>query len=190
MTFRGDVTMRRMVLAAVAALSLGACSGTSNLQGLSMSLMAVTPGQSLPYGQFAEACGTTPERLGTRIAAASGFELYDTAPRSTGLRTHYVTGFNDGCPRQFTAALAMFGDVETHESLRYGANSGAPFSATDRAYEQVRGCGRPGAACGSLGGVARGTTFLTVYRAFASSADWADVLLSGGEVVAVDFDGG
>ena len=66
-----------------------------------------------------------------------------------------------------------------------------PFSATDRAYEQVRGCGSPGAACGgAVDRVGRGTTFLTVYRAFESSADWADVLLSGGEVVAMDFDGG
>ncbi len=182
--------MMRTGLAALCAVTLGACSGavSPNVAGLAMTLVAVAPGQNLPYGEFATSCETPDADLGTRIATAAGFELYDTQPQSTTLRTHYLTGFNDGCPRQFTAALALFGDVATHEALRYGDGGGA-FTPTDAAYEQVRGCGSAGQACESgLEGVAQQTAFLTVYRAFGSSGDWADVLLSGGEIVAMDFE--
>lgn len=148
----------------------------------------------LPYGELRTVCGLSSRNLGREVESASGYAVHDTAPGSTAPRTHYITGFSDGCARQFTAALALFGDIGTHEIVRYGtADGGLEYTETDHAYEEIKAafCGvRAGRPCGArLERLARRTTFLTVYERFGSSPVWADILLHDGTVAAMDFKG-
>jgi len=152
----------------------------------------VAPGTILPYGQIATVCGLSDSALGTVVEQASGYVVHDTAASSVAQRTHYITGFPDGCARQFTAALALFGDVGTHEVVRYMSGAAArPYSATDTAYEQLKadvcrvGAGEP---CGpALDRLARRTVFITVYETFGTNPTWGDILLHDGAVLAVNF---
>ena len=169
---------------------LGGFGGTGG-DGAAVSVADASPGQVLPFGQMAVACGLSTRDLGREVERASGYRVYDTNPRTTAPRTHYVTGFSDGCARQFTAALAIFGDIGTHEIVRYGtADGGLPYSETDNAYERIKAqvCGaRTGQRCGArLDSFARRTTFLTIYQGFGSGAAWVDVLLHDGDVAAID----
>ena len=82
--------------------------------------------------------------LGTPTEELAGYAIHDTAPGTTAPRTHYVTGFRDGCPRQVTAALALFGDPVTHETYRYRTSS-RPYGPVDTAYEAIK----PRVAAGS-----------------------------------------
>ena len=151
---------------------LAACQSTlpPGVVPSAMALVPVSPGQTLPFGQLARACEVDRSALGTRIETAEGYELYDSAPGQTAPRTHYITGFADGCPRQVTGGLAMFGDTETHAALL--AAGGLPRSRLD---DLAAGLGN-----------ARRTVFVTVYRGF-GGGEFGDVLLSGGEVVAAEF---
>ncbi len=155
--------------------------------------MDVAPGMTVPFGQLARVCGAQPARTATLVDKAArkgrGYALYDTAPDSTGPRTFYVTGFSDSCPRQFTAALAMFGDPAFHEQLRYGLPADEyPYSTTDKAYETLKrrvcnvGRTKP---CGTrIDRLSRNTTFISAYENFTDNARWADMLLHDGAVLA------
>ncbi len=149
---------------------------------------AAAPGAALPFGEVATACGTREAALGTRIEELAGYAIHDTAPGSTAPRTHFVTGFSDGCPRQVTAALAVFGDPLTHETSRYRTSS-RPYGPVDDAYEalKARVCGVPaGQPCGAaMGRLAADTAFLSLYPEFGGEA-YSDVLFHAGEVVAAD----
>ncbi|MEQ9260430.1 MAG: hypothetical protein RIG84_15195 [Roseovarius sp.] len=152
-------------------------------------------GTRLPYGRVAKLCGVPPRKLGKQVAAYPErnpiHRLYDSAPGSTEPRTLYLTGFDDGCVRQFTAALAMFGSVEMHEQLRYGLPAEVqPYSDTDRAYEKIKRqvCGKPRRQpCGAkLPMLERDTVFVSVYERFEGSASWSNLLLHRGDLVAQD----
>ncbi len=149
------------------------------------------PGTALSFGVIATVCGIDASDMGTLVASASGYGVYDTDPTSTGLRTQYITGFADDCARQFTAALAIFGDIPTHEIVRYSGTADAGYSTTDRAYETIKAsyCGVGARTpCGArLEALSQRTTFLTIYRAFGTADGFADILLSDGEVIADDF---
>jgi hypothetical protein len=150
----------------------------------------VAPGTVLPYGQVATVCGVPTSAMGTIVGQAAGYTLYDTASNTIALRTHYITGMTDGCARQFTAALALFGDLPTHEMIRYQpTNADIPFSATDVAYEELKGsiCGAAsGQPCGNaIDRFARNTAFVTVYETFGTNPEWSEVLLHAGDVIAV-----
>ena len=153
-----------------------------------LALPAATPGAALAFGQVATACGTPDSAMGPAIEAAAGYAIHDADPTATGPRTHYLTGFSDGCPRQVTAALAVMGDPVTHETFRYESTD-APFDATDTAYEQVKAqvCGVPsGTPCGgATDRLTADTAFVTLYPVFGGQ-DSIDLLLHAGEVVAVD----
>ena len=150
-------------------------------------------GQALPYGKVGRVCEAKGKKLGAKIekfpARGRGYTLYDTIPNSTAQRTFYVTGFADGCPRQFTASLAMFGAPSMHEQLRYGQPSDAfPYTATDSAYETIKRqvCGvakrKP---CGSrIKRLEKDTVFISTYERFGGAARWSDILLHDGDVVA------
>lgn len=150
----------------------------------------VAPGTNLPYGEVATVCGLSNSDMGTRIGEASGYSLYDSGGDASVGRTHYLTGFKDGCARQFTAALAMFGDLETHELMRYGAMKDLPYGEADATYERIKGevCGvASGQPCGSkLRGFSRNATFVTVYETFGTNPEWTNILLYNGQVAAVD----
>jgi len=147
-------------------------------------------GDPVPYGKIAVVCDA-PRRPGTKTANGGGFTLYDSAPGSTGMRAHYITGFDDRCARQFSAALAMTGDIRIHEFHRYLQQTKAAYNATDVAYEDTKsrfcrvGRGKP---CGSrIDAFARTTVFVTAYRTFGSQPEWVEILLHDGDVAAIDF---
>ncbi|MCI5112244.1 MAG: hypothetical protein MRY75_16990 [Marivita sp.] len=158
----------------------------------------VAKGTQLPYGVLARVCDLSTRELGTRVErypdGRSTYELYDSQPGNVAPHTFYLTGFDDGCVRQFTAALAMFGSPETHEQLRYGLPSKVqPYSATDAAYETLKsricrvGTGKP---CGSsMSRLARDTAFVSVYETFGSNPEWKTILLHDGEVIETDIRG-
>lgn len=153
----------------------------------------VSPLTPLPFGEVGRTCGLSRSDLGTRIASVSGFEVYDTFPNSTAPRPHYITGFDDRCARQFTAALVLTGDVGTHEIVRYqGSGRNLPYTSTDDAYETIKAqfCGvSRGQPCGNrIDALARSTTFVTAYERFDSSPVWADILLHDGNFVAVSVE--
>ncbi|TMM51557.1 hypothetical protein [Sulfitobacter sabulilitoris] len=153
----------------------------------------VPPGTVLPYGTVARVCGARGAKLGKKVekfpTRGRGYTLHDTFPNSTAPRTFYVTGFSDGCPRQFTASLALFGAPSMHEKLRYGRPGDAyPYSATDSAYEDIKRdvCGaakrKP---CGSrIKRLERNTVFISTYERFGGTSRWSDILLHDGEVMA------
>jgi len=152
------------------------------------------PDRVLAFGEMARVCDLPRSKRGQEVGKSGGFRLYDTVPDTTGQRTHYITGFGDGCARQFSAALVLFGSPLAHEAARYDPlNKDIPYSETDAAYEtikrQVCRVGR-GTPCGArMDQLARSTVFLTAYERFESSPVWADILIHEGTVVAMDRKG-
>ncbi|WP_152612943.1 hypothetical protein [Tateyamaria sp. ANG-S1] len=158
--------------------------------------MDVAPGMMVPFGQIARNCDATPARSGAVVDKAAGkgrgYVLYDTAPDSTAPRTFYVTGFADNCPRQFTAALALFGEPAFHEQLRYGLPAEEyPYSTTDEAYEKLKrkvcNVGRNKPCSGRIDRLSRNTTFISAYENFTDNGRWADMLLYDGVVLAASL---
>lgn len=150
-------------------------------------------GSVVAFGKVGRVCEARSKPLGQKVAKSEGrgqtYTIYDTAPGATTPRTFYVTGFSDRCPRQFTAALAMFGAPSMHESLRYGRPSDIhPYSETDKAYEQVKRsvCRVPaGKPCGAkIDVLERDTVFISTYERFTNNGRWADLLVHGGAVLA------
>ncbi|WP_334061075.1 hypothetical protein [Limimaricola cinnabarinus] len=190
--------MRPMRLAPVicALILLAACEagpggGSASLSTPPPDTREIAPGATLPFGEVAKVCGLSKRALGTPVATEAGFTLYDTAANSTARRTQYLTGFDDGCARQFTAALALFGDVSVHETTAYGA--GVAHGPIAMAYEEVKRqiCGVPkGQPCGAATDrLARNTSFLTAYAAFGASGRHADMLLHDRRVLAMGVEG-
>lgn len=156
-------------------------------------------GTVLPYGVVKPICGVSKGQMGKVVAKYPDrrptYKVYDSEPGNAGAHTFYVTGFDDGCARQFTASLAMFGSVEMHESLRYGLPAKVqPYSVTDKAYETVKSrvCGVPRKTpCGKrVDRLADDTVFLSIYERFGGNAQWENLLLHAGKVVAQDKKGG
>ncbi|MCT4556061.1 MAG: hypothetical protein N4A53_15360 [Pelagimonas sp.] len=155
----------------------------------------VGPGQTLPYGQVARLCGVSARKLGKRAETypklGNRYTLYDSQPEATGPRNFYLTGFDDGCARQFTAALVLFGTPEIYEQIHYGAPSDTqPKAATDKAYDRLKsricGVGR-GKPCGDkMNRLSRDTTFVTIYERFGNNARWTTMLVHDGQVLALD----
>ncbi len=151
-------------------------------------------GARLPYGELARVCDAPRRSLGTEIERAAGWRLHDSDPGNTRPHTFYVTGFDDGCPRQFTAALALFGAPSMHEQLRYGLPAEVqPYSETDRAYEQLKArvCRvRRNEPCGRrISRLERDTVFVSIYERFGENPVWKNLLLHDGEALALDIKG-
>lgn len=154
----------------------------------------VVPFTPPAFGEIAAMCNVQRSELGTKIAEASGYTIYDTQPGSVQIRPHFVTGFNDRCPRRFDAALVFLGDIGTHELVRYSKTRVTlDYSATDEAYEAIKAsyCGvARGAPCGArLERLADDTTFVTAYKTFGAGPEWAEFLLHDGDVAAADIEG-
>ncbi len=156
----------------------------------------VALGTSLPYGKIARVCGANPSQMGKKAGQwperGRGYTLYDSAPGATGQRSFYMTGFDDGCARVFSAALVLFASPESYEAIHYGpAGATLPTSETDVAYEKVKsrvcrvGKGKP---CGNkMNKLSKDTVFVTVYERFGGSPRWKNFLLHDGRVEAMDI---
>lgn len=162
-----------------------------------LALRDVAPGEVLPFGEIARACHVKRPEMGEEVAKyperGAKYRVYDSAPGNLGLHNFYLTGFADGCPRQVSAALAVFGTAEMYEALRYGlpvkARSKKP---TDKAYEKVKSrlCGvSRNQPCGKrITRLEKHTVFLSLYDRFEDARGWSNLLLSDGEVMAKDID--
>ena len=155
----------------------------------------VPEGMAVPYGAVGTNCAVRRGQMGTRVLAQSGFEIWDTNPTTTALRTHYITGFDDGCARQFSGALVIASDVGTHEVVRYSdVTVDQPYSEVDTAYEEIKSAFcrvQPRQPCGArLEALGQRTAFLTVYETFGSGPSWVEILLHDGAVAAVARKGG
>lgn len=177
-------------------LSRGPSGGAS---AEAQAVSEIAPGEVLPYGRVARICGLSKEQMGKRIAAypeqSPVYVLFDSDPGNTGPHTFFLTGFDDGCARQFTASVAVFGTVEMHEQLRYGLPAELhPYGETDKAYEELKSklCGVPrGAPCGDkVVRLSKRTVFLSIYERYTENAQWSDLLLHDGDVLAQGHKGG
>ena len=170
----------------VGCTGIGAVATGTPIMNRDVDKAQAAPDAGLPFGKIDTTCGVTAASLGTAVATASGYTVYDSKPTSTAPRAHYVDGFTDGCLRQFTAALVLTGDVETHEGVRYQASNTRPYSETDTAYEVIKGkyCGvHSGKACGDrIDALGQRTVFLTAYPSFSDGDNWVEYLLHEGVV--------
>jgi hypothetical protein len=148
-------------------------------------------GDLMPFGVVGRVCDARNKPLGRRIekSGPGGYALFDSDPGSTVPHTFYLTGFSDGCPRQFTAAVALLGAPSMHEQLRYGLPGEIhPYSSTDKAYETVKArvCGaRRGKPCGAaIKRLERSTVFVSAYERYGAAPRWTDMLVHDGAVLA------
>lgn len=151
-------------------------------------------GTVLPYGQVGIACNVRGRKLGKVIDTfkqnGDDFKLYDTKPGGIEARTHFIMGFDDGCPRQFTGALVMLGSPVLHERMRFDSyNKHLSITETDRAYDKIRRrvCKTRGKTlCPQerVGALEAETAFVTVYQQFGANDHWAEILLHKGDLVA------
>ncbi|MEP5376761.1 MAG: hypothetical protein ABJQ14_13430, partial [Hyphomicrobiales bacterium] len=152
----------------------------------------------LQFGDVTKVCGVSKKTMGKVVdrfpEKGSGFKLYDSNPSSTTMRDHYVTGFKDGCARQFKASLALLGAPSVHEAMRYDPMvKSKPYSGTDLAYERIktRVCGQgKGTPCSASGvkKMEKNTAFITAYEGFGGSSH-AEMLLHKGKIVARNIEG-
>ncbi|MBM1690658.1 hypothetical protein [Sulfitobacter geojensis] len=157
-------------------------------------LPEVDYGTMLPYGVMARSCAAKRQPLGRKVDAvsASGYTLYDSNPAASGTRIFYITGFDDGCPRQVTAAHVLLGEPSFYEQLHYGpAGQHLTFGETDRAYEKVKGsvCGvRKGKPCGAkMKKLEREAVFINAYERLSDNKRWSEQLIHDGTVVASEM---
>lgn len=147
-------------------------------------------GDQIPYGEIARSCASKRQKLGRKVeTSAAGYKVFDTKPGTTGLRTFYITGFGDGCPRQVTASHVLLGAPSFYEQLHYGpAGQHLAFGETDEAYEKVKGrvCGaRRGKPCGgNMRKLERSTFFINTYAQPKDNTSWSEMLIHEGEVMA------
>lgn len=156
--------------------------------------VAYIPDLVLPFGEARTVCGVPEGDRGTAVETGASYTLYDTNPGTTQARTQFVGGLKGGCYVQFTAAMAMFGDVGTHEVVRYNpANASRRYSDADMAYEQVKAsyCGAAqGESCGAkINDLARRSSFVTVYQTFGTNPTWAEIFIHEGEMIVMAREG-
>jgi hypothetical protein len=164
-----------------------------------------TPTESMPpkaetivlpgFGEMLPVCGLPRRAMGQQVArypenGRTRYAVYDTVPGQAEPRLMYVTGFEDGCPRQIWAALAMFGNFGLHEQVRYLLpERSKPFSETDKAYEILKAeqCGvERREPCGrALRKLQREGVFLSLYERLGRGG-WANMLIYDGSVIAVE----
>lgn len=167
----------------------GGSTGRNNDSGMP----EVDYGAQIPYGEIARSCASKRQRLGRKVeTSAAGYKVFDTNPGATGLRTFYITGFGDGCPRQVTASHVLLGAPSFYEQLHYGpAGQHLAFGETDKAYEKVKGrvCGaRRGKPCGSnMRKLERSTFFINTYARPKDNTVWSEMLIHDGEVMATSM---
>lgn len=154
----------------------------------------VRPGVVLPFGQIGLACGLRANQLGKEVdrfpERGKGYRLFDTNPATTLPRTHFITGFKDGCPRQFTASLALLDSPVLHERLlSVKSSQGQHTTEADMVFQDIRSqvchVGR-GKACPAkrVDKMEKTIAFVTTYDRFGGNATWTEILIHNGVIAA------
>ena len=153
----------------------------------------VAPGEVLPFGTVGISCEARPKDMGQRVdqfpsSGSATWQIFDTDPSSTAPRTQFITGFKDGCARQVTAALILFGSSSLHEVHRYSkARSEVSWSKADKSYATIKSkvcsVGRK-APCpsGKVDKLEKHMAFVSVYKQFGDTTGWLELLLHNGKL--------
>lgn len=148
-------------------------------------------GTVLAFGEIARVCAARGKSLGRKVESNGrrGFELYDSKPDIVDKRTFYITGFDDNCPRQFTAANALFGAPSFYEQIRFSpAGAHLPTAVTDEAYDKVKSTVCRAAKtkpCGTkISTLDRNTAFVSAYEFGEHNGKWTEFLVHDGRVIA------
>ncbi|EAQ04331.1 DNA polymerase III subunit alpha [Pseudooceanicola batsensis HTCC2597] len=153
----------------------------------------IVQGTVMAFGNIGRICDLPRPALGKTVdvypADEERYRLHDPDPESTRARTFHITGFEDGCARQFTGAMAMFGEVGMHESIRYGAPGRiGSESDVDKAYDRVKRAvcrvGRKKPCGDRIETLRQDTVFLSVYETFGMGGRWSNILIHDGRLVA------
>ncbi|SFJ31939.1 hypothetical protein [Celeribacter neptunius] len=165
--------------------------------GKSGPVSTVARGEVLPFGEVGILCDAKKRDMGTEVdqfphQGRAAWQLYDTAPDSAEPRTQFITGFADGCARQVTAALIMFGEAGLHEVLRYSEGNDASWSEADERYEKIKrkACGvgrKTRCPAEKLGGLESQLAFVSVYPRFGAEHGWLELLLHDGAVMSEEI---
>jgi len=165
--------------------------GGSTKANKSHSTVAV--GEVLPFGAVGISCEARPKDMGKRVdqfpsSGAPTWQIFDTDPSSTAPRTQFITGFSDGCARQVTAALILFGSPSLHEVHRYSkARSKVSWSKADNSYETIKskvcsvGRNTP-CPLGKVDKLEKHMAFVSVYKQFGDAKGWLELLLHDGKM--------
>lgn len=148
-------------------------------------------GTNIAFGEIARVCDANGKPLGREVdnLGRRGFTLFDSNPGIRNKRTYYITGFDDNCPRQFTAANALFGRPSFYETIRFSpAGKHLPYANTDKAYDKVKSkvCRtskkKP---CGSkIGKLDTALAFVSAYEFNEHNGKWKEFLIYDGNVLA------
>lgn len=148
-------------------------------------------GTQLPFGEIARVCDAKGQSLGKQVATLGrrSFKLYDSNAGIKDKRTFYVTGFGDDCPRQFTAANALFGAPSFYETIRFSpAGEHMPHAATDTAYDKVKTSvcrvGRKKPCGGQIDKLDSTLAFVSAYEFHEHNSEWKEFLVYDGTVLA------
>ncbi|MEH6645469.1 hypothetical protein [Sulfitobacter sp.] len=148
-------------------------------------------GTVLAFGEIARVCDARGKSMGRKVESNGrrGFVLYDSQPGIRDKRTFYITGFDDNCPRQFTAANALFGAPSFYEQIRFSpAGKNLPFGATDKAYDKIKSSvcrAAKNKPCGKKISTLDGNTaFISAYEFNEHNGKWKEFLVHDGVVIA------
>ena len=148
-------------------------------------------GTVLPFGEIARVCDAKGKSLGKKIDTLGrrGFTLYATNANIRDKRTFYITGFGDNCPRQFTAANALFGAPSFYETIRFGSTGKhLPHADTDKAYDNVKSkvcrAGKKKPCGNQIGKLDQSTAFVSAYEFGEINNKWKEFLIHDGQVLA------
>ncbi|MBU0644347.1 MAG: hypothetical protein KJ731_19070 [Alphaproteobacteria bacterium] len=157
----------------------------------------VQPGEILPFGEVGIACEVNKRSMGHEVdqfprEGTTVWRLFDTDPANTGPRTQFITGFADGCPRQVTAALVMFGAADLHEVLRYSEGDDREWTKADKSYEAIKSatCGvkrKQRCPADKVGLLEKQLAFVSVYPTFGAPKGWLELLLHNGDVMSEEI---
>lgn len=165
----------------------------ANKKAPKKSRSTVALGTVLPFGTVGISCEARPKDMGERVdkfpsSGAAAWQIYDTDPSSIAPRTQFITGFKDGCARQVTAALILFGSPSLHEFQRYSkARAKVSWSKADNNYETIKsrvcsvGRKKP-CPTGKVGKLEKHMAFVSVYKQFGDATGWLELLLHNGKL--------
>lgn len=155
---------------------------------------APLPSGPLSFGEVRKLCGKDARVAGKIVnSLPGGIKIIDSNPKATGARPFYIKGLNDKCAREISAALIEVGPPSTYEFMRLNGPKSQKLGRTDAAYDTIKTktCGvSKSQPCGTkIAQLDRNTAFVTYYKTFGSSRQWANLLIHKGALIASDVKG-